>query len=307
MQPDPPHAVFAGTPVLLFGEMESNSGDRVELTWDGGRMDLDVPSGDAETGEAVRLLRGSRLITDWESRYPSEEAVAPLEKRRQSRVAARLVELSKTYGLASREMSLVAVVKRQAGSARRIAGDTRGAGWHAGGCIDAAILRVVHRAESHTPYAAPFRCLPGNLNADADDDYPAPLMSRRLPLASSPRPNSKAAELKASNTELVDLAAMLEPDGGMPGDTPDVRARRTVAAVFAFVAAGHTLTSGAFRLHVTRLVGFLNSVSVGPDMEACLIERALKVASTGSAPAGRWLELAREPSTDWKQIEEVLT
>jgi hypothetical protein len=93
--------------------MESDSGGRFELAWDGGRMDLDVPAGDAETGEALRLLRGSRLITDWESRYPSQEALSPLAKRQESRVAARLPELSRTYGLASREMSLVAVVKRR--------------------------------------------------------------------------------------------------------------------------------------------------------------------------------------------------
>lgn len=113
VRPEPPSTVFAGTPVLLFGETETDSAERVELRWDGGRMNVDVPSGDAGTGEAVRLLRGARLITDWESRYPSEEAFGPLAKRRQSRVAARLIELSKLYGLASRELSLVAVVKRK--------------------------------------------------------------------------------------------------------------------------------------------------------------------------------------------------
>ena len=70
------------------------------------------PMGDAQTGQTVRLLQGSRLITDWESRYPAGEALAPLEKRKHNRVAERLSTLSRTYGLASREMSLVAVVKR---------------------------------------------------------------------------------------------------------------------------------------------------------------------------------------------------
>ena len=97
---------------------------------------------------------------------------------------------------------------------------------------------------------------------------------------------------------------MLEPDGGMPGDRPGVRAGRTIAAVLAFVAHGHTLTLGAFRLHVTRLVGFLKSVNVGSDMERRLIEQAIDSASTVKFPAGRWLEMAREPVTGWKQIEE---
>ena len=53
--------------------------------------DLSLPwhSRAVRTGEAVRLLQGARLITDWESRYPSAEALAPLEKRQQSRVSRR--------------------------------------------------------------------------------------------------------------------------------------------------------------------------------------------------------------------------
>jgi Ca-activated chloride channel family protein len=108
VQPQPPSMVFAGTPLLLFGEGDGP----VELTWDGGRLNVPLSFADNDGGETVWLLQGSRLITDWESRYPGAEALAPLEKRKQSRVAMRLVELSKTYGLASREMSLVAVVKR---------------------------------------------------------------------------------------------------------------------------------------------------------------------------------------------------
>ncbi len=108
-QPEMPRQVFAGTPLLLFGTAVNES---VDLTWDGGRLTLPVPEGDSDTGQTVRLLQGSRLITDWESRYPAQDALAPVEKRKQNRVAARLVELSTTYGLASREMSLVAVVKR---------------------------------------------------------------------------------------------------------------------------------------------------------------------------------------------------
>jgi hypothetical protein len=99
---------------------------------------------------------------------------------------------------------------------------------------------------------------------------------------------------------------MLEPDGGMPGDSPEVRAARTIAAVFAFVVEGHTLTTGAFRLHVTRLVGFLKSLSAAADREVRLIDAALDAASSGKAPDGQWLSLARKPGTRWKDIEAAL-
>lgn len=278
-EPEPPQAVFAGSPVLLFGEVDGGGG--IELTWEGGRMAFDVPAGDAETGETVRLLRGSRLIADWESRYPSEEALAPLAKRRQNRIAGRLVELSRTYGLVSRKMSLVAVVKR--------AGDRPG---------ELPETRVV-------PVG-----MPQDTAFDAYFDAPAcasaPLFMReaRGPVAFLESCRSDLSPASDGGS-LVDLAAMLEPDGGMPGGNDEVRAARTVAAVLAFVAEGHTLTRGAFRLHVQRLVAFLQSLAVTKVIAKRWIERAIVAASTGSAPAGEWLALACRPNTGWRRLEAV--
>jgi Ca-activated chloride channel family protein len=81
IEPALPSSVIAGTPVVLFGELDDNPDSSVELTWEDGRLTFDVPSGDRTTGETVRLLRGSRMIADWESRYPAEEATAALDKR----------------------------------------------------------------------------------------------------------------------------------------------------------------------------------------------------------------------------------
>src|SRR5215467_8205545 len=88
IEPDPPPFVFSGTPVLVFGEADDL--DQIDLTWDGGRMTLPVVFIENDIGEALRLLRGSRLITDWESRYPATEALATLEKREEGRISARL-------------------------------------------------------------------------------------------------------------------------------------------------------------------------------------------------------------------------
>ena len=302
VHPEPPRSVFAGSPVLLYGEMESNSGDSVELTWDGGRVALEVPAGDPETGEVVRLLRGSRLISDWEIRYPSEEAVAPLERRQQSRVAARLLELSKMYGLASREMSLVAVVRRLGDRPGELP-ETRvvPVGMPEDTSFKAYFRGPADQIHLSAHWAAPF-------SASMVPDAPckaAPPQFSPAPLYSL-RPRASTADITASNADLVDLAAMLEPDGGMPGDNLGARAGRTIAAVLAFVAGGHTLTMGAFRLHVTRLAGFLKSLSLASESEARLIERVVDAASDGNAPPGPWLALARAPGTRWKQIEEAL-
>lgn len=137
---------------------------------------------------------------------------------------------------------------------------------------------------------------------DARDSRPA--YSLRPPLYAGS--SIRARKGGPSNNDLVDLAAMLEPDGGLPGKNLDVRVGRTIAALLAFVAAGHTLTEGAFRLHVTRLAGFLKSLSATSGSESHLIKTAVLAASTGVIPPGQWLVLARDPRTRWQKIEDAL-
>ncbi len=268
VQPEPPAVVFAGHPVLLFGEMNANSGE-LEITWDGGRTTLPIPIGDPQTGQTVRLLQGSRLITDWESRYPAEQALAPLERRKQNRVAQQLSALSRKYGLSSREMSLVAVVKR--------AGDRPG---------EIPETRVV-------PVG-----MPQDVKFDAYFASPPPMpVCAQMP---EPRKSTFAMQdlfqmfrrphTNSLDDSLMDLASQLEPDGGMPGASASERAGRSVAALLAFVSAGHTLTSGVFRSHVARLVEYLNSTKV-PDRTA--VELALAAARSGKVPPGDWLAIAR--------------
>ncbi len=293
VQPEPQSVVFAGTPVLLFGETEADPG-AVELTWDGGRLNLPLPSGDGETGHTLRLLQGSRLITDWESRYPSEEALAPLEKRKQSRVGAKLLALSQAYGLASREMSLVAVVKR--------------AGDRAGELPETRVVPV--GMPQDVKFGAYFGAPAGGAPMAAcmmpamAPPTSAPMARKAFGMLSRVRA-SEDKDAALSVDPLMDLASELEPDGGMPGDSDSVRAARSVAAVLALVAAGHTLTGGAFRSHVARLVKFLKLAGGVSAGERALIGRAIEAASSGAAPRGDWLALARAPGATWPRIEST--
>jgi hypothetical protein len=292
VRPEPPDSVFAGAPVLLFGEVDRDEDKRIRLTWDGGSLDVQIPSGDADTGETVRLLRGSRQITDWEIRYPTQEALASLEKRKESRVRTRLLELSNAYGLANREMSLVAVTKRPGDRVGElpetrvvpvgIPQDTAFGAYF--GAIDAP-----QYCRSVEPLSTAGRPL-----ARA---YVAPLSIRQ---AFSPQANT------ANSADLLDLTAKLQPDGGMPGDNSEVRAARSVAALLAFVAAGHTLTKGAFRLHVNRLVTFLKEQTLADPGEKALFQRAIDAASTGDAPPGEWLALVGESCTRWEQVDRMM-
>jgi hypothetical protein len=110
---------------------------------------------------------------------------------------------------------------------------------------------------------------------------------------------------KDNDAELIDLAAMLEPDGGMPGKDLDRRLGRTIAAIFAFAAAGHSLGGGAFRLHLARLVEFLKGAGA-PTTQSPLVHRALLAASAGNAPGGNWVALARNPDTRRERVEAAL-
>jgi hypothetical protein len=295
VQPDPPSSVFAGTPVVLFAGLPAGSAECIDFSWNGGRVSLPVPAGDGETGETIRLLQGARLITDWDSRYPSEEALASLDKRKQSRVAARLAELSREYGLASREMSLVAVIRR--------AGDKPG---------DLPDTRVVPVGMPRdTAFDAYFRSAGPQLfgalfSARAMPSPAAPDYSRTPKFLNRIRHAESAPEFPASQPglDLITVAAMLEPDGGMPGITLERRAARTVAAIFAFVSEGHTAPSGAFRTHVARLVSFVETIQGG---EQALIDRAVMAAATGIAPAGKWLQLAANSGTTWREVQRALT
>jgi Ca-activated chloride channel family protein len=286
VQPEPPSSVFAGTPVLLFGEAELEAGP-LELNWDGGRLSLPIPAGDHETGQTVRLLQGSRLITDWESRYPAEEALAPIEKRREGRVASRLLALSQAYGLASREMSLVAVVKR--------AGDRPG---------ELPVTRVVPVG---LPQDVSFGAYFAGQLSIAPAGAPAACCAPRSPVNALFGPMDKVharqpEEPLSDDDLLLDLASQLEPDGGMPGRDDSERAARSVAAVLAFVAAGHTLSTGAFRSHLARLVAFLKSVRGLSVQEQALVDSALEAASTGRALTGDWLAIARARRVPWASL-----
>ena len=302
VEPQAPAAVFAGAPVLLFGEADPESAGRVELQWEGGHLSIDVPPGDGATGETVRLLRGSRLITDWESRYPSEEAVRQLAQRRQSRIAARLVELSTTFGLASREMSLVAVVKRSGDRPGEIP-ETRvvAVGMPQDVSFEAYFHKPAPLLAASTPMAPP---------SPAAQDRPASLYSRTASRHGGEKARfaflapSRGAEPEPSSaaSALVDLAGMLEPDGGMPGATPEIRAARSIAALLAFVEAGHSTSAGAFRLHLQRLAAFLRGLQPDSAEQKRLIEKAIEAASAGKAPSGRWLAIANDQAAKWKQV-----
>lgn len=92
------------------------------------------------------------------------------------------------------------------------------------------------------------------------------------------------------------LAGMMEPDGGMPGETEEIRIGNSIVALLYFVSEGNTSRNGPFRIHVERLLQYLNSnrLSMLSSANAEAASRALKGLAAGVSPAGYWHRYAEE-------------
>jgi Ca-activated chloride channel family protein len=318
IQPEPPPSVFNGVPVLLFGEALDAVGGQIDLSWTGGSLKLPISFSDSDIAETVWLLQGSRLITDWEGRYPSSEALAPVEKRKQSRVVSRLLELSQTYGLASREMSLVAVVTR-AGDRPGELPETRvvSVGMPQDTLFDSSFpsSTVAAAAAGSLPglsglfvrmEASPLRARPLDSYIDADIETPRLSFVRSLFRGRSPATPAAGATAPASADDiLLDLASRLDSDGGMPGRNSKSRAIGTLVAVLAFLSQGHTTEEGIFRSHVARMVLFLKSLTGLSKHHQRTVSAVIELAHKGRAPAGEWIKLAHTAGNHWREVEKV--
>ncbi len=282
LEPEPPRAVFAGNPVIVWGEMQATGSGRLAISWNGGATEVALEILDDALGETLRLLRGARLITDYDSRIGSN-------RREQRRLADKIETLSRCYGLASRQMALVAVIERP--------GDRPGQ-------VPKTIVVPVGMPQDVRfgsyfggpvlPYASPGALLSFARIAMPLwelGEVPARRVARRAGLEAEPR------EADASD-ELIELAARLQADGGMPGRDEEERLRESLAALLKLVAAGHSLLGGALRPHVARLVAFLESLAVPAAYQA------LVAAAIAAARQERAAQSPRDSS--WEAIEAAV-
>ena len=113
-------------------------------------------------------------------------------------------------------------------------------------------------------------------------------------LSSAYVPGGNSATSETSADLLMALAAQLLPDGGLPGSTEEDRLVNSLVLLAAFLAAGHTAHTGAFRLHVRQLANFLTAqVQARASNEFAPAVRALvDRTEAGGALPGDWLERA---------------
>jgi Ca-activated chloride channel family protein len=312
-------AVFSGTPLVVFGETAKPGAGSLEISWcDAQHVELPLPttSKDSALAETLRLLRGAKLITSADADAAlGEGALASREQTRRDRL---LESLSKEYGLVSRNMSLVAVVKRKGDEAGKIPhtqvvpvgmpGDTAyDAYFHS---IDAN----AYACYSPCPTAPPRRAskLPVCCMSARPSEWESSESFSPAGVAEAQR-NLPASMARAPRTEediQVALASRIEPDGGMPGRDLESRVAATVVALMFFAQQGSSEQSGPFRVHVGRLIRFLRDT----DMKALHEDvRAFVKQALDSLPAvrGDWKRLGHQlmttgslaPYLVWRELE----
>jgi Ca-activated chloride channel family protein len=267
IRPEPPSTVARGMPLSFYGKAAAGT---LILDWDNGRLEIEICDSNDKDAEVARLLQGARLITDIESRYGEPE-----HQRERDRIAARLRSLSEEYRLASREMALVAVVSR--------AGDKPG---------EVPSTRVVPVGmPQDSPFTGVFGEVAMRLQSRAQ-----PIGKERAKLHRTDRKKDVFYSL-APNTNpervntLMELAARIEQDGGMPGANLSARVDSTIEALRKFLWEGNTRHKGTFRAHVSRLADWLQSVLPQLSEDIQLEARGILDAVGKRAGLFRWREL----------------
>lgn len=307
---EPLSSVYAGHPLVVMGEASGEANGNLRVTWNrgttAGELHVDLRLDGVHEAETVRLLQGARLITELESGMRGEwvgDAPRAGAKREDRRLMNKLEKTSLEYGLASRAMALVAIVERQGDDASQVP-TTRVVPL---GMPEDVAFKSYFRAASGPPGAA----------GPALDIVEGCAIAYR-PLAmdhaflAMPRSCSCMPPESPNTVEdrLVDFAMRLEPDGGLPGQTDGDRVVRTLILLVAFLAFGHTSRNGPFRLHVQKMISFLEQqlTCAVPTERRERIERMLAGVEAGGActlqkPEAALDLLESSEAIDWRAWE----
>ncbi|MCL4217177.1 MAG: VWA domain-containing protein [Candidatus Hydrogenedentes bacterium] len=289
--PEPARTVYAGRPFLVYGSYKSGNAALLRVTWADGSFDVPLIITTDDIGETVRLLQGARLITDAEAQLAPGRKTRAVAERTQSRIERHLENLSREYGLASRRMALVAVVKRE--------GDVSGA------LPEIQVVPVGMPEDTRFPAyfdrdMAYDRDIRGGRACRALDFSPPPVaerstenLCRRLGKLRSGISHARRAPLHKDSLgpedRLVHFAGALEADGGMPGKTPRKRLQASAFVLAVFLLEGHTRKRGPFSAHVKRLVEFLQhqDLSQLAPEHAAILTRLIEAGETGNVTADK--------------------
>ena len=269
IEPHIPTQVFESSSLQIFGHCEEESNPQIVMRWTNSGQKHErvysIESGIKSNGNTLRLIRGSRLITDIENMDSDSSNQRSIGRRQNRRVNEKLKSLSAEYDLASREMSLVSVIEREGDQAGKLPKTTvipvgmpqdvefesyfsNSSMAHGISNLSMCCYRVCEKVESFECYSE------------------MPIKSKiSNKISSDSLVEKKSASTSKENTRsdlMVNLAAMIEPDGGMPGDSNEDRILSSIVILLFFVKEGSAQDTGPFQSHAKKLMDFLRK-SIG--------------------------------------------
>ncbi len=257
------------------------------------------------------MLQGVRLITDLDTQLEPEE-LRGTGRRRASRVKRALEKLSLEYGLTCRLTALVAVVERE--------GDMSGE-------VPRTTIVPVGMPQG-VLFGSYFGAQPGPACCEAPRAQRSgtPRDALLLDSVGTPRPQARMVERRVmperkarrgKEDDLLELEGMIEPDGGMPGDTDEGCVMAAVMTVLLFASEDHGPLCGAFAPHLKRLLSYLKTsdMSAFNAKQRSAIAGVLEAVGEGRPIAGEWLAQARSylknakvpPRRFWQEVRKVQT
>jgi Ca-activated chloride channel family protein len=320
----PRTTVHEGQPFEIMVEAEKRGRGILELTWgektETHHMEIELDLQDDPEAETVKKLQGARLITDQDASLEAEITSLSdqgTEGRQKKRALARLQELSTYYGLASRAMSLVAVVKRKGDSGREL-----------------PVTRVVPvglpedmKVSAYAGHAKQQCCYDSAPPSTARVQFMARRSYRvaeHADVSAMHDPKHKGKQefmmpaITSNNdfllSEVVGYAAKLLPDGGLPGVDLDDRVVRSCQLLLVFTYLGHSSTTGAFRVHAKNMAEFIhqNLAKLSLPRYREVAEKCLKNVQQGipenNRLAGEVYQLIEDyapPAQAWQRLERL--
>jgi hypothetical protein len=113
---------------------------------------------------------------------------------------------------------------------------------------------------------------------------------------------------EAKHDPLVELATLIEPDGGMPGKTLAERALRTLLTLLCFQTEERISQRGTFKKHLAKMQAFMQGIDLEriPDVYRRGLELGLQFTANPDFSWGEWLDVAERLAQDRKMDERQL-
>lgn len=300
LAPEPPETVYPGTPMVVFGSAQGQGQGWLEISWKNNqaveRMTLPVVIHPAEEGQTLALLQGARLITQMEARYEEPDVEESAQKSRAADVAARLEALSREFGLASRRMSLVAVLERQ--------GDESGQ-------VPQTLIVPVAMPED-VEFGSYFGSGKAEVACGAVMYKWARPALRVIDVGYCP-PSHVVPTREQVLQELFDR---IDLDGGMRAQDPKERILLSLLTVLLLAEEAAEATVESFRSHRQQLMDFLTraDLSLFSEEKRELITEILRRLAQQIPIRGPWLNRLREyleegtlkQSVVWRQLRRAI-